>query len=109
MGNSGKTDNADKRAALPAGPQPGDRNKTFFDDPIVDQLLRSVVSLTMELSITRERLAALEAVLHDQVNIDLAAIDEFVPSPEEDQDRGAARAKLIEEILGPIVEKLSQS
>ena len=50
-------------AGLPAGPRPGDRHVGFFDDPITDHLLRAVVTLASELSVTRDRLATVETLL----------------------------------------------
>ena len=93
--------------AWPAGPPVGDRNVTFLQDPIVDNLLRSVVTLTMELSVTRERLSSLERVL-DLNGIPVSQqIDSFVPTTNDDAVRRAERERLIQWIVAPIVDGLS--
>jgi len=91
---------------LPSGPRPGKRDVTFLDDPVVDQLLRAVVTLTMELSVTRERLRSLEQVIEGTGQTVSAAIDDLERTPQEDASRRAAREALIQSVLGPIVSRL---
>ncbi len=92
---------------FPAGPRAGDRETTFFDDPIKDHLLRSLVTVTMELSVTRDRLASLEAVLAENGVIAPDVLDVREPGMEAARLREAARSKLIEDVLGPLVRRLS--
>ncbi|WP_416908432.1 MAG: hypothetical protein ACMVO5_02070 [Polymorphobacter sp.] len=87
---------------LPKGPKPGARDTSFFPDPMIDHLLRAVVTLTMELSVTRERLKSLESV----AGIDSHALDSHQLTPQEEQARAAARRQLIEATLGPMVSRL---
>lgn len=94
-------------SGLPKGPRPGDRHVTFFDDPVTDHLLRAVVTLAGELSVTRDRLASLEAMLAGQHVLDIAALDARQPTPAEQQAREAARQKLLADLLGPLVASLS--
>lgn len=100
------TENADTAPALdlPNGPPPAPRDITFLPDPLVDHLLRAVVTLTMELSVTRERLRAVENVVGEDV---AARIDALVPDEQEDAARRAARDALVHSILGPMVNHLS--
>lgn len=98
----------EKAAEFPAGPKAGDRTTSFFDDPMIDELLRAITNLTMELSITRERLQTVEMLLQDQSHIDRMAIDGANLDLEIEQERAANRAKLIESILGPIVARLER-
>lgn len=95
---------ADNSSEFPAGPKPSDRNQSFFDDPIVDDLIRSIVSLTMELSVTRERLQAIELMLEKQGKHD----EGFAPDEEANMQQADDRKKLITDILGPIVERLAK-
>lgn len=95
--------------AFPAGPKPGDRTVTFLENPIVDQMLRSMVTLTMELSVTRERMRAMEQVLDAQGLSVASGIEDLVLSPEEDDARRAMREKLIADVLGPIIERLEKA
>lgn len=93
---------------FPAGPRPGDREVTFFDDPVKDHLLRSLVTVTMELSVTRERLASLEALLADSGTVPPGRLDRFEPDMDAAQHREQARQKLIQDVLGPLMRRLSQ-
>ena len=93
---------------FPTGPRPGDRDTTFLEDPVVDHLLRAVVTLTMEVSVSRERIATLEGELAKQGVLSGSAIDTAMPDAEEQKRRAAARAKLIQDVLGPLVAKLSR-
>jgi hypothetical protein len=95
--------------ALPAGPRPGDRHIGFFDDPITDHLLRAVVTLASELSVTRDRLATVEALLAQAGVLDRAAIDRRLPEGEEAVAREAARQKLISDLLAPLVSSLGRA
>jgi hypothetical protein len=93
---------------LPQGPRPGERHTTFFDDPVKDHLLRGLITVAMELSVTRDRVATLEALLADAGVIGKARANAHEPSPEDDAARAAAREKLIADVLGPLVESLSR-
>ncbi|XUU60532.1 hypothetical protein ACRAQ6_13375 [Erythrobacter sp. HA6-11] len=93
---------------LPAGPRAGERETTFFDDPVKDQLLRSLVTVTMELSVTRDRLASLEALLTESGVVSADALDAREPDMESARVREAARSKLIEDVLGPLVRRLAK-
>ena len=97
-----------KKAAFPAGPRPGERDTAFFKDPMIDHLLRAIVTLTMEVSVTRERMRTLEELLAQGGAIGRGQADQYEPGSEEAADRGRQRSKLIEEILGPIVSRLSR-
>lgn len=101
------SDGAEQAAALPAGPRPGDRHVTFFEDPIKDHLLRAVITLAGELSVARERLDTLEAVLAEQGILDRAALDQRLPDSATAQAREAARQKLLGALLAPLVADLS--
>lgn len=94
---------ADAATDLPAGPAAADRHVTFLPDPVVDNLLRAVVTLTMELSVTRERLKSLEQVLDNQgLNVS-SGIETLARDAEDDNARRVERERLIQSILAPIV------
>lgn len=94
---------ADAAADLPAGPPAADRHVTFLPDPVVDNLLRAVVTLTMELSVTRDRLKSLEQVLDNQGLRVSTQIETLAENAEDDAARRAERERLIQSILAPIV------
>lgn len=93
--------------SLPEGPPAADRHVTFLADPIMDNLLRAVVTLTMELSVTRERLKSLEQVLGDLGQPVTEGIEALALTAEDDAARRAERERLIEAILAPIVKGLA--
>lgn len=93
---------------LPQGPRPGERHTTFFDDPMKEHLLRGLITVSMELSVTRDRVATLEALLAEAGVIEAGRADAYKPAPQDNAARGAAREKLIQDVLGPLVETLSK-
>ncbi len=92
---------------LPQGPRAGERHTTFFDDPIKEHLLRGLITVSMELSVTRERVATLEALLVEAGVIEQGAGDAFAPAGEDAARRAEQRQRLIESVLGPLVESLA--
>jgi hypothetical protein len=92
---------------FPAGPRPAPRDTSFFSDPMIDHLLRAVVSLTMELSVTRDRLQSVETALEALTDFERAKIDALQLAPDVEQARARQRRALIEEILGPMVSRLA--
>lgn len=100
------TERTNADAAFPNGPRPGDRHVTFFDDPVQDHLLRAVVTLAGELSVTRERLDSLEAQLAEHGGLDRAALNARLPDSATAQAREAARQKLLTRLLEPLVSRL---
>jgi hypothetical protein len=94
---------------LPSGPKPGPRDTAFFEDPMIDHLLRAVVTLTQELSVTRDRLRSLEAMMADAGQLDRAALDHRMVPAEEERQRVAARGRLVSDVLGPMVNRLADT
>lgn len=102
------TQSASLEPALPAGPKPGERDTAFFPDPMIDHLLRAVVTLTMEVSVNRERVRTLETLLAQCSDFDPAKADAYEPNAEEAARRAQQRDKIIGDILGPMVNRLSR-
>ena len=94
---------------LPQGPRPGERITTFFEDPVKELLLRGLITVSMELSVTRDRVATLEALLADAGVIEAGQADTYQPAADDAAQRGANREKLIESVLGPLMESLSKA
>lgn len=94
---------------FPQGPRAGERHTTFFDDPMKEHLLRGLITVSMELSVTRERLSTLEAMLQEAGVIAPGQADAYQPALEDAAARGDAREKLIESVLGPLLESLSKA
>ena len=95
-------------APFPPGPKPGERDTAFFSDPMIDHLLRAVVTLTMEASVTRERVRTLEALLVESGALKPGAADHHRPDNAETAERGRQRMKLIDDILGPMAGRLGK-
>jgi hypothetical protein len=104
----GDADAPGSTAPLPAGPKPGERDTAFFTDPMIDHLLRAIVTLTMEASVTRERLRTLESLLVESGGLRPGAADNHVPDTAETADRARLRMKLIDDILGPMASRLAK-
>ena len=98
----------DQTQDLPTGPRAGERHTTFFDDPVKEHLLRGLITVSMELSVTRERVATLEALMHEAGVITPGQADAYQPVMEDAALRAGEREKLIESILGPILETLAK-
>ncbi len=93
---------------FPQGPRAGERHTTFFDDPMKEHLLRGLITVSMELSVTRERVATLEALLAETGVIAAGQADAYQPAAEDAAARSGQREKLIESVLGPLLESLSK-
>jgi hypothetical protein len=93
---------------LPAGPKPGPRDTAFFEEPMIDHLLRAVVTLTQELSVTRDRLRSLEAVLAEKGQLEQGVIDNRQVPADEERQRVAARGQLVRDVLGPMINRLGE-
>ncbi|MEM7741962.1 MAG: hypothetical protein AAF225_14320 [Pseudomonadota bacterium] len=73
---------------------------TFFDDPTTDVLISTILSLTTELSVTRERLDTLERVLADKGTIGRTDIEAFQADPDAAKERAANRQTLLTSVIG---------
>jgi hypothetical protein len=76
----------------------------FFETPGMDQLLSMILELATEISVTRERVFILEAVLKQQGLAVSDAIEAYVPTAEEN----AALAKLRAEATANIFRTLNR-
>jgi hypothetical protein len=70
----------------------------FHDEPAVDRLIQMVLTLASEVSVLADRVATLEAVSGHG-----AAIEAFEPDMAVRAAREAAREKLLERVLGPLL------
>ncbi|MEM0928227.1 MAG: hypothetical protein AAGI89_02940 [Pseudomonadota bacterium] len=72
---------------------------TFFDDPTTDVLISTILSLTTELSVTRERLDTLERILADKGTLERADIETYQPGPEAAKERAMGRQSLLTNVV----------
>ncbi|MEM8936160.1 MAG: hypothetical protein AAGC77_07110 [Pseudomonadota bacterium] len=76
---------------------------TFFDDPKTDVLISTILSLTTELSVTRERLDTLERILEQNGAIQRDAIETYEAPPPAAKERAVLR----QGILTNVVQKMN--
>ena len=94
---------ADQRDEAPRTPP---ARATFFDDPMIDHLLATITNLTMELSVTRERLDSLERLLAQQGTVAAGAIDAVCHDPDAQRQRAGQRTQLVASVFRNITEEL---
>lgn len=85
---------ADRIRRISKGKRP-----VYFSDPAVDKLMAIVMSLVSELSVSRERIDALERVLEQKNIMTRDAIDRFVPDDAAHAEREAQRRAYIERVF----------
>ena len=73
---------------------------TYLSTGNIDDLGRMVMALVGELWVTRDRLAALEALLGEKEIIAAGVLDDFVPSPEQAKSLEVMRDRLVSSVLG---------
>lgn len=83
--------------SFPASPK-GLRPR-YFDDPATDQLLGLVLSLASELSVTRDRLDALERLLASRGQLDRAALNAFHPDEAAAEERRESREAFMARLM----------
>ena len=72
-------------------------------DPRVDTLLGMIMALTSEVAVLRERLEAHESLSGAGERIDHARVDDYEPSPEDEERRQKQRQRLLEKVCRPLV------
>lgn len=72
-------------------------------DPRVDTLLGMVMALTSEVSILRERLEAHESLSGAGERIDHASVDDYEPTPGDQERRQRQRQRLLEKVGRPLI------
>lgn len=97
---------ADQRDEAPQTPPAPAGRATFFDDPMIDHLLATITNLTMELSVTRERLDSLERLLAQQGTVAAGAIDAMRHDPDAQRQRAGQRTQLVASVFANITEEL---
>ena len=86
------------------------RRPQYFADPATDKLLWMVLSLAGELSVTRQRLDALERLLAEQSILVDGALDGFTASdPTTIAEREALRQELVDRLLSVVCAELKET
>ena len=84
------------------------RKPQYFTDPATDKLMWMVLSLAGELSVTRERLDAVERLLEEQNILHRSVIDSFKASDDAQSEREALRQDLVDRLLSVVRAELHE-
>lgn len=76
----------------------------FFKDPDVERVLSIAMALAMELSVTRQRVDALERVLTAKGQLDPDEVDAFVPTPQAEAQRARWQRQYLSRVLRIILQ-----
>ena len=75
------------------------KRPAYFGDPAVDKLHAIVMTLVAELSVTRDRLDALERLLEQRGSIEQSDLDSYVPNPAAESERRERREDFIRRVM----------
>jgi hypothetical protein len=80
----------------------------YFSDPAIDKLLSIVISLVGELSVTRERLDAVERLLEQHQVFSVTDVDQYRPSAEFEEIRAEKRSRFIQRVMRVVEAELEE-
>lgn len=80
----------------------------YFSDPAIDKLLSMTVSLMEELSVTRDRLDAVERLLERKRTLRRGEIESFVPDIAAAAERDSRRAAFIDRVMRVVQAELEE-
>ena len=80
----------------------------YLDDRSIDNLMAMIMTLTQEVSVLRDRLDTIEALLAEKETISLEDIDNFIPSDDVVMQRKERRQLLLKRVLLPIEKDLEK-
>jgi biopolymer transport protein ExbB/TolQ len=85
------------------------KRPVYFNDPAIDKLMTMLLVVIEELSVTRERLDALERTLAGQDSLDRNALDNYKPDASAMAERDAARAAYIARVMRVVTMELQKT
>ena len=101
-----KKPRASKRAAAPSSAPPVQvariakgKKPLYFSDPAIDKLLWMTLTLMEELSVTRDRLDAVERLLDRKRVLRRADVEGYVPDPKAQLERNARRGAYVDRMM----------
>lgn len=80
----------------------------YFEDPGSDKLHFMIMALVEELSVTRDRLDAVERVLERKGVSSLAEVDQFEPTDQDEQERRERRKHYVSKIMKCFADETAQ-
>lgn len=84
------------------------KRPAYFGDPAVDKLHAIVMTLVAELSVTRDRLDALERLLEQRGSLEQSALDGYVPDPAAETERRERREDFIRRVMRVVEMEISE-
>jgi len=83
---------------------PGDtRNSVFLGNPLLDGMVTSIMALGAEVWANRRRLKVIESLMAAKRDVTPAAIEAYVPTPDEERAWEAERDQLVKLTFGSMV------
>jgi hypothetical protein len=84
------------------------RKPQYFSDPAIDKLLWITMTLAGELSVTRDRLDAVERLLEKKRVLTVDDVDAYEPGPEAEAAREARRQEYLDRVLRAVQAELEE-
>jgi hypothetical protein len=84
------------------------RKPQYFSDPAIDKLLWITMTLASELSVTRDRLDAVERLLEQKRVLKVADVDRYEPSAEAEAARELRRQEYLDRVLRAVQAELEE-
>ncbi len=82
---------------------PGDtRNSVFLGNPLLDGMVTAIMALGAEVWANKRRLKVIESLMAAKREVTPAAIEAYVPSPEEERGWEAERDQLVKLMFGSL-------
>lgn len=76
----------------------------FLGDPVLDRMMKVILSLSQEVYVLRDRLGVVERLLDERHMISRADIEDYVPSGQDQSQILAERDAYIERLLSPLTD-----
>lgn len=80
----------------------------YFHDPAVDKIHQMVLVLIEELSVTRDRLDAVERILEQRDVLKASDVDSFIPDEDAEGERAERRRDYIRRVTKIFTDELAQ-
>ena len=80
----------------------------YFHDPAVDKIHQMVLVLIEELSVTRDRLDAVERILEQRDVMKVSDVDSFIPDEAAEDERATRRKEYIRRVTKIFTDELAQ-
>jgi hypothetical protein len=76
----------------------------FLGDPVLDRMMKVLLSLSQEVYVLRDRLGVVESLLEQRRVISRADLEGHVPGPQDQSRILAERDAYIERVLSPLTD-----